>query len=187
MKHPTVSVNEQESTDDNVHVTLHDVADLREQYPQWDTLSKKEKMRLARDVDPVERTSTHNTTQEGFHNHLADVFNPQQSVVLEDCSHLGVGNDSSTSPSTSNSSLNNEVARAVVTEGSRGGTGVLQTSTFLDVSQANGYTLSEVGLFSDSADDTSETVMHNHALLSNTITKTDTNTATIDVSITFGN
>jgi hypothetical protein len=125
----------------------------------------------------VEETT--NTTVDGLHEYIVGNLDPTQAVDLN-VTHLAVGNDD-TAPTTSDTTLTNEVHRTEITDIIDNGND-FTTSTFLDSSEANGYTLNEVGLFTD--DGTADNLMVNHALITS-IEKDSTKTATIDVELQF--
>ncbi|MFB1066435.1 hypothetical protein [Natrinema sp. H-ect4] len=177
---PRGTVREQIRLGDNIRVQVHDIEDLRETSPNWDDLSERERLEVTRRVDPVQTHSTANTTTIDLHEYHVENLDPATSRN-EDASHLAVGNDDSTVPSSGNSSLNNEVYRTGISDSSVKGD-ELFTSTFLDTTEANGETLVEVGLFTASSGGT----LLNHSTI-DPIGKTTDNTATIDVSLTWGN
>lgn len=151
-----------------------------EQLPaDWDSLSDSEKMNRLDDVEPSESYTTHNTTVDGMHTYFARNLNPNDSINLG-ATHLAVGNDDATNPSTTDTSLNNEVFRTSASSYTQSGSD-LTVSTFIDSSEANGYTLKELGLFAGSG---SGDRMWNHSLIAN-IAKDDSRTITFDVTLTF--
>jgi hypothetical protein len=173
------TVREQIRIGDNIRVQVHDIEDLREAVPNWGDLSKRERLEVTRQVDPVQTHSTANTTTIGLHEYHVKNLDPGTSKN-EKASHLALGNDD-TAPSSANSALNNEVYRTAVSDSSIKGD-ELFTSTFLDTTEANGEMLHEVGLFTA---DTGGTLL-NHSTIA-AVDKTSDNTATIDVSLTWSN
>lgn len=164
---------------DNVEVSIHDIDDLRKEVPGWDSLSKLEKMEAARNVDAIEEDSASNTTCIGLHEYIVDNLDSNQSVN-ESVSHLAVG-DNDTAPASGNVNLNNEVGRFSVTSVNDAGS-LLDISTFLDTSEANGNTLKEIGLTNQAT--VSGDILFNHSTISD-IVKTSNKTATIDVTLEF--
>lgn len=175
-------VGEQVAVSDNVRVALHDLETLRDRYPDWDSLDKAEKLRRARDVPPDRVVTASNLTTTGHHELLVDVLDETQSTN-EDASHLAVGTDDGTDPSSGNSSLNNEVYRTTIAETTDNGA-TLFTSTFLDSTEANGNDLVEVGLVT--SDSSGSDILLNHSII-DVINKDDETTATIDVELTYAN
>jgi len=161
----------------NVEARVHDVDDLKKQVDNWRDLSKQEKLKVANNTEPEKVVKDHNTTVDGLNEYIVDNLDSNQSVN-KDATHLGVGTGTAT-PATGNSSLNSSVDRFAITDTSDNGKDLF-TSTFLDTSEANGNDLEEVGLFTA---DTGGTML-NHSLIQ-TISKDDTVTATIDVTLEF--
>lgn len=118
------------------------------------------------------------TTVNGLHVEIVDVMDETKSSNF-DASHLAVGDDDTT-PQSSNVSLNNEVGRFAVTE-TEDRSNSIWTRTFVDTSQANGNTLKEVGLITESSGGT----LLNHSIMQD-VPKDNTTTVTIDVEIIFG-
>lgn len=167
---------------ENVRIALHDVDVLREAVPSWNNLPKSEKLGRARSVEPERVVESSNVTTVGLHELLVDTLHAEQAVD-EDATHLALGADDSTAPSSGNAALNNEVYRTAITDKIDRGT-ELFTSTFLDSSEANGTELVEAGLVTSAADGSD--ILLNHALIA-AVTKDNQTTATIDVSLTFSN
>jgi len=166
---------------DNIRISLHDVDDLRSRYPEWDELSKQEKLARSRQVEPDRVIESSNVTTTGLHELIVDLLHTEQAVD-ESASHLAVGTGD-TAPSSGNTQLNNEVYRVAVTDSTDRGT-ELFTSTFLDSTEANGYDLLEAGLVTSAAGGSD--ILLNHALISD-IEKDNESTATIDASLSFSN
>ena len=144
----------------------------------WGSLSDSEKLSSLRDVEPVESYTDYNTTVNGMHVYFAQNLDGSQSVD-KDAAYLAVGDDD-TAPTTSDSTLTNEVFRKQITDYSQTGNELL-ASTFIQSSEANGETFREVGLFAGS--NPSDT-MFNHSTISD-IVKDGTRTITIDVTLQF--
>lgn len=87
-------------------------------------------------------------------------------------SHIAVGTGSTT-PQSGDTSLENEVYRTALTDSYRSGSQAI-FSAFIDAGSANGYTLSEVGLFA------SDGRMIARALISPSIQKDSSKTVTVD-------
>jgi len=166
---------------DNVRISLHDVDDFRSRYPAWSELSKRERLVRSRYVKPDRVVESSNITTTGLHELIIDLLHTEQTVD-ESVSHLAVGTGNTT-PSSADAQLNNEVYRVAVTDSTDRDT-ELFTSTFLDSTEANGYSLAEVGLVTSDAGGSD--ILLNHALVSD-IQKDNESTATIDVSLSFSN
>ncbi len=162
---------------DNVRVRVHSIDTLRDEIPEWDALEKAEKREAIESIEPDREHFHRNTTVDGLHQLIVDYLDPSQSVT-ESASYLAVGTDDTT-PSKGDSTLGNEVYRSATTDDSDNGT-TIYTTTFLDTSEANGWTLREVGLFTASSGGT----LLNHSLIQE-IAKDNTKAVTIDVELTF--
>ncbi|WP_436933702.1 hypothetical protein [Halovenus marina] len=161
----------------NVYVRVHDLDELRARYPEWDDLDREEKLERTRGVPPRETDHVSNVTCVGLHEYAIDDLHPDQTVDI-DASHLAVGSDDGTQPSTGDTSLNNQVGVVSITD-SIDVASTLKSSVFIDSSQLNGNTLAEVGLTTASSGGT----LLNHALIS-PIQKDADSTVTIDVDLT---
>lgn len=137
-------------------------------------------MEVTRSIDPESVVRVKNLTTSNLHEYIVDNLHPD-TAANETATHLAVGNDDATAPSTGNDDLNNEVYRTQITDSVDNGNELL-SSTFLDSTEANGFDLVECGLF------TADTggLLLNHSTF-NTISKANTNTATIDVTLRFKN
>lgn len=183
-----------------ITATLHDVDMLQAHVDEWDTLSDYQKSLVVRppeqidvgsldeqnvgyalmDVEPTEEVSEFNTTCVGLHEYIVDELDAGQTVD-EEASHLALGNDSSSTPSSGDTALNNEVFRKSVTDHADNGTELL-CSTFVSSEEANGYTLEELGLYTD--DGTGSDILLNHSTFS-AVTKDSSKTVTFDVTLSF--
>ncbi|MEI7510601.1 MAG: hypothetical protein WCJ84_00405 [Candidatus Peregrinibacteria bacterium] len=93
----------------------------------------------------------------------------------------------SSAPASGDTQLGTEVYRATITSQSRVGN-VIYNTLFIGLSSANGYTISEFGLFSGSASGTANSgTIFSRILVSPTFSKTSAKTMTIDTSHTFSN
>jgi len=162
---------------DNVHIAVHDVETLREEIPEWDDLDREARHRRVREVDPEREIVDHNTVVDGLLNYLVDNLDPSQSASL-DASHLEIGSDSTTA-STSDSSMVSTIGTFATSDDSDNGKDLF-TSTFLDTGQANGNDIKEAGLTTASSGGT----LLNRSTFA-AITKTDSKTVTIDVTLEF--
>jgi hypothetical protein len=161
----------------NVHVRVHDVDELRSRHPDWDDLDRQQKLERTRDAPAIHTEHVSNVTCVGLHEYAVDELDPNQSVDV-DASHLAVGSDDGTQPSTGDTSLNSLIDTVSITD-SIDNSNTLKSSVFIDSSQLNGNSLEEVGLTTASSGGT----LLNHALIS-PISKTADNTVTIDVDLT---
>lgn len=115
----------------------------REDLPEdWNDLPDEEKLAALDDLDPVVERETCNATTEGMHEIQAASLNPAQNND-QALTRLVVGTDG-TSPSTTDSSLGDQVVSTDITESTTSG-GTLIARGFLDTNQANGNLLKELG------------------------------------------
>lgn len=161
-----------------VRLATYDMDDVRAAIPEWDSLDRAEKLAALKELDPADVEETSNIQLEAFHEHLVDVFDPNQSVTPLTTSHLALGTDDS-SVAYGDTGLNNEVYREGVDATTDNGND-LKVSTLLDEAEGNGSTYKELGLVSAASGGT----FFNHALIEDT-EKTDEITLTITVELQF--
>lgn len=168
---------------DNVYLMAWDTDLLRHKYPEWDALTKREKLRLLRTKRPrpQERRATHNVTCIEMHQFLAQAVDPEHDTT-DNAARLALGDDDSgTNPfQSSDTSLNNEVGRVDLTDAVYDATnGEVLLSTFIDSGELNGETLAECGIVSEAGR------LFNHAGVSPNVAKTNSKTVVIDVILGF--
>lgn len=164
-----------------VTIRAFDAARLRAQWPDWPTLPDAAKLaRLeAGAIEPLERHTTTNTATDGHAQYLVENLDPGQSVNTG-ISHVALGDDGSTSPTSSNTQLNNEFAQIAV--GSvTDNTDTLSTSTVLGTGDQNGNTIAEVGLRDGS---TTSDRLFNHSLVG-PVNKNSSKEVTIDIDLVY--
>jgi hypothetical protein len=164
-------------TEENILIRTYDLETLQQKYPDWGDHSRLAKHHLAAQTPAESVSITRNTTVDGLHETIVDLLNPTSGVTV-DATNLALGTGTAT-PSSANTSLNNEVGRVEVTEFSDQGT-TLATSTFLDTGELNGFNIEELGLTTASTGGR----LLNHSLV-NTVQKDDTTAVTFDVSLSF--
>ena len=145
---------------------------------QWNTYTEAQKLDYLRSETPESTDHVSNITLSGMHEYFAQNLDDSQ-AVNKSATHLAIGIDD-TAPEQSNETLNNEVFRKQVTDYAQTGNELL-CSTFIGSDEANGRTLTEVGLFA--GPDPTDT-MFNHALIADII-KNDSRTITIDITLSF--
>lgn len=160
-----------------VFIHAHDASIVLKENPDWDRLSRSEKMQRLQELEPSETYHNYNVTTVGLNESIVDNIDINQSFDRE-ASHLAVGTDDSDT-SSADTALGNEVARFSVTDTVDNGSEI-DISTFIDTSEANGNTLKEVGLFTAA----SGGKMLNHALITDVV-KTPEKTLTITVNMSF--
>lgn len=129
------------------------------------------------------------TVCEGWHKLLIRLATPEDELTHSDIDwKLAVGDDDSTTPAYTNTSLNNQVARIDVTDWINEGTNLF-TSTFIDSTEANPssgsfQSIVEVGVVA--VIDSSTEYLCNHSTIAE-IQKDNSKTATIEVTLELNN
>lgn len=157
---------------------------LRAALPEWDELPRERRHALLSGpstwpVAPFHVGTTSNLVTDAYLEHIASGRDPIPS-------HLALGDDASTQPTATDSSLNNEVYRTIVGQAEPDGSDIL-TSTYISQNEANGTAIREVG-FTDS-ERSGVWKLLSHALLDaadQIEEKTSNMTLTIDYIIHFG-
>lgn len=171
-----------------IDTRVHETEDLRHAADgDYNSLSKKEKMDLARQVSPTYTDTVYNVTTDSLHEYFVDNLDPNQTGPKDNITlaWLGLGTGGSTAVATTDTDLTTRTYEESVTDVSDNGKDIL-TSTFLDSTEGNGNDFDELGLFSgDPANlGDADTFLVNHATF-NTVTKDSTKTVTFDVTLTF--
>lgn len=153
-----------------------DVDLILAKYPEWPALDRHEKYRLLKGHDPRVRQEETNVTCVELHKWLAQVINPEKSIV-DSVAELLLG-DGGTTTSSSDTSLNNQVGKIDLTDSEYDST-VPEShfSFFIDSTQLNGNTLNELALNSN------EGRFMNHAAIDPSVDKTNAKTLVIEVII----
>lgn len=170
-----------------IDTRVHDLGDLKAATEDYESLSDKEKMELARNVQPTYTDTVYNVTTDRFHEYFVDNLDPSQTATKDNitAAWLGLGTGGSTAVSTSDTDLTTRTYEEPVTDHADNGKSIL-TSTFLDSTEGNGNDFDELGLFSGDPNNLSDAdvFLLNHATF-NTVTKDNTKTVTFDVTLTF--
>jgi len=170
-----------------IDTKMYDTAQLRASVDDYDALSKQEKLDLARESSPVYEDTVYNVTTDLLHQYFVDNLDPDNTSTEADVavSHLALGDDGTTGTDSMDTDLNNQVYTEPVTDVADNGKSLL-ASTFVDSTEANGFTLDELGLFTGDPASSSnpEVFLMNHATFS-PVTKDNTKTVTFDVTLTF--
>lgn len=132
----------------NGHITIKtwDARMLRRRVKSWPTLTKQEQFEIVRELDDEYATTVTRTTNiplDGLLGFIAKSLNPKSTETAE-ASFLAIGTGT-VEPVPTNTSLTDEVYRTAVGDAEVDGSDLL-TSTFLSQAEANGYTISEIGL-----------------------------------------
>lgn len=161
---------------DNITIRLYKPPPI----PGWEQFPMRAKLWISKISGAIETVTARNTTTLEMHQWLVGRSDPSGGLT-PDISELAVGR-SSTTPTESDTGLNDEVDRVGITSSERS-TDTLIIRTFLDKPNGNvdvgaGESLSEVGLFAD-------TYFLNHSILPSDIDKTSSKTASITVEIVY--
>lgn len=178
-----MKLSESSNTIDNIVIKEHRLDDLKDACPEWDALTKSQKLEVSRTVEPVGTSSTHNVTTLEYHEYLVDLGDYGTASSIENMEFLALGSDD-TPPDENNTALNVEEFRTGVTDFVNNGAEALM-STFMDSTEGNGITYVEGGIFSYDTGGTG--IMFNHGILDQSRSKTSDNTITVDVTITHRN
>lgn len=170
-----------------IDTRVHDESDLREATDDYDSLSKREKMELTREVEPEYEDTVYNVTTDELHQYFVDNLDPANTATEAnvDVSWLGLGTNGGGGTTTADTDLNNRTYEETVTDVADNGKELL-ASTFLDSTEGNGNTFDELGLFTGDPANlaNAEVFLVNHATFS-AVTKDNTKTVTFDVTLTF--
>lgn len=170
-----------------IDAKVHDADALRSDIDGWEELSKSEKLERIREREPEYSETTHNVTTDRFHEYFVDNLDPGQTSAEDNltAAWVGLGNDAASGTATSDTDLNNRVYEETVTDHADNGKDLL-ASTFIDSTEANGYTLDEIGLFTGDPANlaNADVFLINHATFSG-VTKDNSKTVTFDVTLTF--
>lgn len=164
----------------NIEIGIYDVAVLRYLYPEWDSLNKHQKLTLIKSTGPptLRKIQIHNVTCVDLHKYLAKNIDPERNVD-ESGDRIAFGDDDS-SFNSSDTSLNSKVGDVGVSDTSYDAASQETTFTaFVDSSELNGETLSEIGLIG------TEGNLWNHADISPNVNKTNSETVVADIFISF--
>ena len=165
----------------------HEVGHLKTAFPQWEQLSKEEKLDASRKVKPVAEDTVYNVTTDALHEYFVDNLDPDNSGPEANVSveFLGLGTDAASGTAQTDTDLNTRAYEEPVTDIADNGDELL-ASTFLDSTEGNGNDFDELGLFSgDPANLTNaEVFLINHATFA-AVTKDSSKTVTFDVTLQF--
>lgn len=164
----------------NVRLRVYDVDVLRYLYPEWDALQKEEKLKLTKNTGPeaIKRVEVHNATTTPLHKELARCIDPSSSVDGS-ADQIAFGDDDS-SFSSSDTSLNNRVGAVGISNSSIDlSVPDVLFESFVDSTELNGETLSEIALESTTSD------IWNHADISPNISKSSSETVIAEITISF--
>jgi len=170
-----------------IDTKVHDEKKLRETADNYDSLTKQEKMQLAREVEPEYENTVYNVTTDSLHEYFVDNLDPDNTSAEANvsASWLGLGTNGGDGADTADTDLNVRAYEETVTDVADNGKDLL-ASTFLDSTEGNGNDFDEIGLFTGDPANISdpEVFLINHATFA-TVTKDNTKTVTFDITLTF--
>lgn len=170
-----------------IDTQVHSKSDLRDSTEDYDSLNDKEKMELARSVEPEYEDTVYNVTTDRLHEYFVDNLDSSQTSSKDNlnAAWLGLGTNGGAGTGTSDTDLNTRTYEETVTDIADNGKELL-ASTFLDSTEGNGNTFDELGLFTgDPANLANNDVfLMNHATFAS-VDKDNTKTVTFDVTLTF--
>jgi len=166
----------------------YDVSVLRDEYDDWDSLSDDVKLSLLRDTVSVSSEEVYNVTTDRFHEYMVDNLDPGNTSAEANLGaiSMGLGTDSASGTSVTDTDLNNRVFEKEVTDHADNGKELL-ASTFISSTEANGETLNEIGLYTGNPNNLSSDpniFLINHATFSDVV-KDNQRTITFDISLSF--
>jgi hypothetical protein len=171
-----------------IDTQVHSEEDLRNAADgEYDSLSKKERLSLAREVEPEYKDTVHNVTTDRLHEYFVDNLDPDDTSPEANisASFMGLGTDGAAGTSSSDTDLNNRTYEETISDVADNGKDLL-ASTFLNSTEGNGNTFDEIGLFTGDpanlADD--DVFLINHATFAD-VTKDNSKTVTFDVTLSF--
>lgn len=170
-----------------IETKIHDVSDLKDAYPEWDDMSKQEKMEATKSVEAEQEFVDYNVTTDALHEYFVDNLDPDNTAPEANvtASHFALGTNGAGGTATTDTDLNTRVYSEPVTDHADNGKELL-CSTFIDSTEANGNTVDELGLFTgDPANIANADVfLLNHSSFT-AVTKDNSKTVTFDVTLTF--
>jgi len=98
------------SITDNVRVATYAIEKIRELTPNWDSLTRQEKLRVLNSFEPESEFSTHNVSTSAYREYLAELHNPEINSQSVTWTHMAFGDDD-TAESLGDDHLGNEVYR----------------------------------------------------------------------------
>lgn len=176
------SLNLEGRIDKKIYATEY----LRSTFDNWNDKTKKEKLKLTRNIEPQEIETSYNVTTDRLHEYFVDNLDPGNvnTGANLSVSHVALG-VSDTSPISSNTDLNDRKYEQSVTDVADNGKDLL-ASNFIDSTEGNGNEFNEIGLFTGNPDNLSNNnvFLINHSTFT-PVTKDNSQTITFDVILTF--
>ena len=195
----TIDTTSSLAVEGRIETLVHDESKLREVSDDYDSLTNKEKMELAQEVEPEERDVVYNVTTQGMHKYFVRNLDGGLTDAADNVNAdwFAVGTDGSTVATTdtdlSTTDDTKRFSKQVTDHADNIGSSPyeLVASTFLASDEGNVGDIAEVGLFSGDPTDLAvdggpeENFMLNHATLGSPVTKDNTKTLTFNVTLAF--
>jgi len=180
------SVQEQAGLRANIRVAEYRITALkrvaRTHCWDWADLSDRERYRVARFATPTRESAASNTTTVGFSEWIVDGLDASQDSPPP-IDGLAVGSGTGTVAESDRSMFTPEGVSDVAVTRDDGDT--VFTATFIDTTEFNEVTITEVGLRAGDDADGYDAKLLNHANGFNSIEKTNSRTVTIEATLTL--
>lgn len=179
-------VNDGTEVSGSVRVQEFETAALRGKYPRWDRIPDDVQRKLLRDCEPIRSHESENTACVENHERIVDSLDASQPTPAP-VRLIAVGR-SSTTPQSSDRSLNDPVADVDVVGYDDSGTSIYVTCVMGadegNVDTANGEALRETAAIGGGVDGETRYFL-NHSLFGTPIDKNETITATVDIQLIY--
>ena len=153
------------SITDNVRVATYAIEKIRELIPEWDSLSRREKVDALEGIEPESEFSTHNVSTSAYREYLAELHNPEIASQSVTWTHMAFGDDD-TAESLGDEHLGNEVYRDAIDDHVDNSSDMEYAGVLLIGSdEAVGLNLKEAALVSESDPGNADDIAANRALL----------------------
>ena len=141
------------SATDNVRVTKYDMTAVRERVPEWDRLSRAERVTALKACEPQHTGRSSNVTCNALHEYLAFVLtlDPDQGDDIDAPAEIAFGDDDTAFDET-DTQLNSEVGNRISITTRDVTANEFTVDELLGENEQNGNTLRELGIFSDSGE-----------------------------------
>ena len=163
------------SVTDNVRVATYAIETIRELIPDWDRISRLERIAALEDLEPETEFSTHNVSTSTYREYLAQLHNPEVNSQSVTWTHLAFGDDG-TAESLGDEHLINEVYRDAIDDHVDNSADNEYAAVLLIGSdEAVGLSLKEAALVSEADPSNSDDIAANRALLDDPDNRLDPN------------
>lgn len=173
-----------------IEANVYDISIIRQQFDDWESLSKQEKYDVLKCESPVETVNSCNVTTTNLHEYIVRDLHPNKTSSADNISatHAGIGDDAASGTSSSDNNLNNLlVSKELLDHVANGKT--LDATFLLESTDANQKTIDEIGIASGDLNNVNvndDVFLLNHASFT-PIEKNNKNSITFTVKLTFDN